>query len=320
MTLLEAFEKKILTNEKPEKVIETVFSKLFFFKDKVIKIYKYNDSYYGDFSNPTFRKSFYRDDFSWNNIMAPEIYLELKGFKNDSGKWISVDYSNAEDFYIEMKRIDDTSNLTHLLITNTVTDQNLRDIGSVTVEKLKTLTLQNKDALLAIFESGGKKIIHDALLAVEEISKAFAPKTIDTDFITSTVQALTKHFENSDYFKNFDDARLEVSIDNHSDNILIINNTVEFIDVLLPREHMRVSDPLLNLAKTSGCVAALASPEKADLIYETYIQQGGLYDKTTRNFYEVFICFLLTLYNDGLGRVELSERYAKFVSSSISSL
>ena len=36
---------------KPERIIETLISKLFFFGDDVYKVYKYNKAFFGDFSD-----------------------------------------------------------------------------------------------------------------------------------------------------------------------------------------------------------------------------------------------------------------------------
>ena len=112
MTLLEAFEQNLINDDKYERRIETIFSKLFFFSDKVIKIYKYSDNYYGQFSDINFRKEFYAEDFSWNHTMAPDIYLSLNPYKLTDGKWAPASQDEAEDFYIVMKRIDDKSNVT----------------------------------------------------------------------------------------------------------------------------------------------------------------------------------------------------------------
>lgn len=320
MTLLEAFEQNLISDEKYEKQIETIFSKLFLFSDKVIKIYKYSDNYYGQFSDVNFRKEFYSEDFSWNNTMAPDIYLSLNPYKLTDGQWTPTSQDQAEDFYVEMKRIDDKSNVTQLLLENKITDQNLRDIGTFTSEKLKELTVQKKTELSEMFLRGGKKLIGDNLQAIEKICQAFSPKTIEKDYIENAIKKLIAYFNNSNYFQTFDDNRLEASIDNHSDNVLVIDNKVGFIDILLPQKDMRVTDSIFNMAKISCCVAALAGKEKADLIYESYIKEGGHYEENIRNFYEVFGCFLLSIYNDGLGRGHLSKAFFKYVEDNITKL
>ncbi len=320
MNLLEAFEQNLISNEKHEKQLETIFSKLFFFSDKVIKIYKYSDNYYGQFSDVNFRKEFYSEDFSWNHTMAPDIYLSLNPYKLTDGQWVPSSQDEAEDFYIVMKRIDDKSNVTQLLLENKITDQNLRDIGSFTSEKLKELTIQKQTELSEMFSRGGKKLIGDNLEAIEKICQAFSPKTIEKEYIESTIKKLIAFFNNSNYFQAFDDSRLEASIDNHSDNVLVIDNKVGFIDILLPQKDMRVTDSIFNMAKISGCVAALAGKEKADLIYESYIKEGRHYEESIRNFYEVFLCFLLSIYNDGLGREHLSKVFSKYVEGNIGEL
>ena len=128
MNLIQAFEENLVEDFNtfsPDKVIETIVSKIFFYGDKVYKIYKYEKFFFGDFSNQDFRKKFYEEDFYWNNTMAPHVYSALWGVKKNFNKYKLTDLSGAEDFFIEMKKFNDDKNLTNLLLKKKISDDNL---------------------------------------------------------------------------------------------------------------------------------------------------------------------------------------------------
>ena len=109
MNLIEAFEQKLVNgfeDKTPDKIIETIVSKIFFYGEDVYKVYKYEKFFFGDFTDKNFRENFYREDFYWNNVTAPRIYLSLKPVKSIGGKYKIVD-SEPEDFFIEMKKFDE---------------------------------------------------------------------------------------------------------------------------------------------------------------------------------------------------------------------
>src|ERR1700722_11050109 len=83
---------------KPERTIETLISKLFFFGNDVYKVYKYKTYYFGDFTDDRFRHEFYHDDFLWNNTMAPNIYIRLGYVKDNNGIIEETTHDKSEDY------------------------------------------------------------------------------------------------------------------------------------------------------------------------------------------------------------------------------
>lgn len=156
MNLLEAFEKQAVSgiSKTPDRVIETLISKLFFFGDKVYKVYKWNKAFFGDFSSLDFRKDFYQEDFFWNNAMAPHIYLALKPVKFDGNVFIEADIADAEDFYIVMNKIDEKDNLTKKLINKDITAEDLRIITREMTMELDKLTKEKIDTLKNVVDIG----------------------------------------------------------------------------------------------------------------------------------------------------------------------
>lgn len=130
MNLIEAFDKNLIEsfNKPADKIIETIVSRLYFYGDKVYKVYKYEKFFFGDFGSPDFRKKFYREDFLWNHIMAPHVYSALRGVIKTGDKYEIAKLSGADDFFIEMKKFDDNKNLTNLLIQKNISDTDIERI------------------------------------------------------------------------------------------------------------------------------------------------------------------------------------------------
>jgi len=62
--------------------------------------------------------------------------LCLQGMKRENNVWQKTDHSSAQDFYIKMRRIDDTKNLTNLLSTDGVTVKHLREMTAAMITKI----------------------------------------------------------------------------------------------------------------------------------------------------------------------------------------
>ncbi|MEK7080602.1 MAG: hypothetical protein AAB925_02090, partial [Patescibacteria group bacterium] len=137
MNLIEIFERS------PDKIIETIISKIFFYGDTVLKVYKYEKFFFGDFSSFQFRKDFYTEDFSQNQLMAPEVYLALHEVKKNG----------EEDFFIEMKKFNDNNNLTNLLLQKRIGKNHLGTIAKEMVLRLKKLTESKKEKYKDYFKN-----------------------------------------------------------------------------------------------------------------------------------------------------------------------
>lgn len=157
MNLIEAFELGKIPGipELPEKVVTTHLSKLFFYPDRVMKVYKYiKDPFAGDLSDPITRGEFITEDFSWNKEMSPSIYLKL----HDVGG----------DYYIEMFRVDEKCNLTNLFLKKEITSEAVEKIGRVMSERLVKLTNQYRQKLDSYYALGWFKLMSDRMIDLRD--------------------------------------------------------------------------------------------------------------------------------------------------------
>ena len=319
MNLIQAFEKNLIDGfdtSSPDKIIETIVSEIFFYGNKVYKVYKYEKFFFGDFSNQDFRKDFYKEDFYWNNIMAPHIYLALHGVKKFLNKYKIVDLPKAEDFFIEMKKFDTNKTLTNLLLKKQITDKNLAEIVAKMTTRVKKLTANRKDNLMTrnLAEAQQEDLESDRNLLYMIPSHISKEKT---DEIIDFLKGVSKKIS---YFQNYNSNNLSLSIDNHADNIVFLNDEAEFIDVLPPKEDWRVFDYCFNICRLATDVAVLWSEKKANIIYQTYEKIAESIPTDVKTIYEIRSALIQLWCFYDLKKPEIAEEYLKFIEKRMLSL
>lgn len=300
MNLISAFEQNLIEGLKdPDRVVETVISKIFFYKDRVFKVYKYDKFFFGDFSSFDFRKDFYEEDFYWNNVMAPDVYLHLRPVK----------MNGIEDYYIEMRKFDDNNSLTNLLIKNQIQEDDLLKISKEMELRINELTDNKKEKLLHILKSNpdiftdGFESDRNLLYTIPSfISKEKTDKIID--FI--------KAYGSHEYFKNYNHNNLRASIDNHADNIVILDGKVELIDILPPKESWRIGDPNFLTSRLFTDVAVLNSEDKAMAIYK-----NNTMPKEIRTVYEIRSALIQMWCFFTMNNLEYANKYLDFAQKRI---
>lgn len=290
MNLIETFEN-------PEKIIETIISKVFFYGEKVFKVYKCEKFFFGDFGSPEFRKDFYVEDFSQNKLMAPEIYLTLHTVKNNE----------EEDFYIEMKKFDDNNNLTNLLLQKRIDKNKIETIAKEMVLRLKKLTENKKEKYKDYFKN--KLLdIHLADLESDRNLLYLIPSNIPKEITDKIINIAKKASLEDEYYLNYDSNNLSILIDNHSDNIVFLNDNVQFFDVLPPKESWRVGDLNFVICRLATDVAVLGSGELAEAVYASC---EPMPDKI-RHIYEIRSALIQAWCFYSVNKPEIAERYLKF--------
>lgn len=304
MNLIEAFEQKLvdgLEDKSPDKVIETIVSKIFFYGEDVYKVYKYEKFFFGDFTDRIFRKSFYKEDFYWNSIMAPQIYLSLRPVK--------------DDFYIEMKKFDDNKNLTNLLLKKKISDEDIKKIASEMTIRLKMLTENKKKTSDYDFN---KKLlnIHLADLESDRNLLYLIPSFIKKEWADKIFDQLREASAANPYFLNYDSKNFSLLIDNHSDNIVLSNGQADFVDVLPPKESWRVGDIFFDVCRLATDVAVLLAEEKAGLIYENYKD----IPEDIKKIYEIRSAVIQMWRFYSIDDLKIAQKYLDFIKSRISSI
>lgn len=299
MNLIQAFEQNLVEgfeNKFPDKVIETIISKLFFYGENVCKVYKYEKFFFGDFTSKDSRKEFYKEDFYWNYATAPDIHLALR----------PVD----DDFFIEMKKFDDSKNLTNLLLTKQVSDEDIKNIVSEMISRLKMLTENKKN------DSGynfNQKLIdiHLADLESDQNLLYLIPSFVDKEWVDNTFDFLKKISINK-YFLNYDYNSLSLLIDNHADNIVFFNNKVNFVDVLPPKQSWRIGDLAFCICRLAVDVAVLLSEDKAEIVYNSYNIPEEI-----KKIYEIRSALIQAWCFYSVKKMDIAKKYFNFAESRI---
>lgn len=290
MNLIETFEN-------PDKTIETIISKIFFYGDKVFKVYKYEKFFFGDFTSFQFRKDFYIEDFSQNQLMAPEVYLALRGVKKNG----------EEDFYIEMKKFDDNNNLTNLLLQKRIDKNQLGLVAKEMVLRLKKLTESKREKYKDYFKN--KLLdIHLADLESDRNLLYLIPSHIPKERTDKIINLAKEASLKNQYYTNYDSGNFSILIDNHADNIIFLDGKVQFIDVLPPKESWRVGDLNFVICRLATDAAVLGASELADAVYASCEPMP----EKIKHIYEIRSALIQAWCFYSVNKSEIAEKYLKF--------
>lgn len=304
MNLLEAFEQNLVEDVRQrtcDKIIETIISKIFFYGQDVYKVYKYEKFFFADFTSKDSRRKFYMEDFFWNRIMAPNIYLELK--------------PAADDFFIKMKKFDDENNLTNLLLKNKISEKDIGKIVSEFVSRMKTLTESRKNSLEYDFN---KKLIdiHLADLESDKNLLYLIPSFISKNWADKTFNFLKEISTNNSYFLNYNQNNLSLLIDNHADNVLFSNGEADFVDVLPPKESWRVGNLFFNICRFATDIAVLLNEDKAKAVYLEYPNSESIPEQVKR-IYEIRSALIQMWCFCAVDKLDIAKKYLKFAENKI---
>ena len=304
---------------KPDKVIETLLSKIFFFETKVIKVYKHKEAFYGNLADFAFRKEFYSEDFFWNHSMALDIYLKLVGVKAKGAGFDVADLDTADDFYIEMAKIDSSKNLTNLWAANKVSVSDMENVTRFLVEKLRSLTKERKAKLKHLFNLGWYKLQNDDFEDLRQWLYMAEDKILKKD-VDAMIDLLKDKASKEPYFINYNPTFLSVAIDNNCDNLLILNGKPSSIDTMTPKDNWKVSDEYFNVARVAVDAYVLGNKELGDVVYRTYYQYRSEPSKTTTLINEIRSSLIQWPYRHILGQHEMAEKYKTFTLQKIQEL
>ncbi len=321
MNLIEAFEKvKVNGFYSPaDQVIESAISKLFFYGNRVFKVYKCEKYFFGDFSSPEFRREFYQEDFHWNHVMAPEIYTALKGVEEANGVYKRTDLKRAKDFYIEMRKVDASKNLTNLLGAKQVSPEDLEKITIEMALRVQNLSQSAKEKLRPLTKRGLFDLLRADLKDIRQFAYTADPK-LPKAKSDEVMDALEDVCLKEEYFKNFDSENLSIALDNHSDNILFLQGSVEFIDIMPPKENWRVTDPYYNICRPATDVTVISGPEGAEAMYQAYEKIAPGIPNSVKTIYEIRSSMIRAPYFYILDKPDLAQKYLSFAESKLQTL
>jgi hypothetical protein len=312
MTLIEALEKEAVPEirEPLLGVVETVLSKVFIYKTIVRKIYKHESNFIGDFGDFDFRKSFYADDFAWNQAMSPLIYRSLKALKENDGAWVYCDAVSAEDYLIEMNRIDASRDLVRVASEGKLTNEMVLHSWSELYRRTRALTEQQR-ILLPEFKSTWLDLWRRRLEEIAPWCEMSGDPVLrsEVDGIISEVRVTL----DNPYIKDFDSKLLQVQIDNQACNMIFDGDKVLFIDIFLMKQYWRVGDPFLTVSRLAVDVAVLDGTGKEKMLRsEAEKQLWALPDRIYWS-YMIYSALIMAPYFYMLKKPEIAGKYVAFI-------
>jgi len=314
MNLLDAFEQGAVSgiSRRPDRVVETVISKLFFFDDRVFKIYKWRNGSIGDFTDHAFRKNFFRDDFRWNAAMSPETYLRCGFVAREGDRYIEVPESEAEDFFIEMKKIDEDEVFFHLLKRGEVTPDGLRSVVATMFDRLDSLTESVREEFSDIFSISLPEMHEKDMESTRDWIRMHDESPFRTE-AEAIADALIRFIPSHPPFRSFETERYLASVDNHAGNILLRDNQARFIDSMPPMRIWRARSPLYILSRPATDVEVLVGKELADVMYGEYSRvRGEEIDPRERSYCQSVAALIMALYRRSLNEDDISDKYLDF--------
>jgi hypothetical protein len=318
MLLIDALENGLTSRGKPDKTIETVLSKIFFFGDRVLKVYKHRETTDGETLTQGQRKLFYEEDFGWNRAVAPEIYLSLKGF-DSSNEFMEVAAEAGDDWAIEMLLVDTKANLTHMLRDGNIDATTLSTVAHAIVEKIEFLTTKNRMAFDPLFK---RNLASAEIQMLEDLREWF--QYLESDVPADLRESLMTHIKtavkNEPYFKDFTSSAYRVAIDTNDDNILFLQNKPTFIDTMPPKQRWCVHDPHLTLIRPTVDVAVLADDSLARNMRTVRESSYGRLPSMALLIYEIHAAGIQWAYRLTLKHNDLAEKYRDYVLKKLEEL
>jgi len=316
MSLLQSFPHSHLSGfvQPTEKTITTMISKLFFSGHRVVKIYKQQKYFFADLKHLNPRRSFYRDDFLWNHKMSPHIYLRLQGMQLQQGTWRPASLTAAQDFCLVMKRIDDGQNLTARLMAGQVTEQQLAQLAQVMMTSLQQLSRENQAALRQLRAQWEWPDFVNINLADNRDWAYSACPSLPRPTINRIIARVKKARQRIPYFQQLTMADMMYSIDSQSDNLLLLDSQIQFLDIMPPKPNWRINDLLYTLSRPATDVAALNNPKLAQIIYRTYARYHSLPSPAVIASYEIINALIRAAYFYNLGQPAVAKKYVAYIN------
>ncbi len=313
MNIVTALEERLIEgfDSEHDHVIETVLSKLFVRGDRVHKAYKHRTADFADLTLRDIRRSYISEDFYWNNAMAPDIYLELRGVMLDGSQFVHVPELESEDWYIVMRKIDSTRDLMRILERESPTPLELVQYVDTLLSRLRVLSEARQQDLIHFFDKG-RAHVHDEVRGASGWASATAGEILSLSDVERAERLLERALEIEPYF-NQPIPTISVVIDNNGENIIFLERGVSFIDVMPPKDSWRVHDRYFLVCRTSADITALQGSVYAEILHDAYAMHHELPSPVVRATYEIAAALIQVPYRIMVGREDLAKKYATFI-------
>ena len=283
----EAFRAGRVTGELngvPDEVVESGLAHIFFYGDKVFKLYKTHsdkDHFIKKVLAPTKQRvAFLEHDFTLNKHFSGEVYLKLHGVHYADGIVNVTNYRSGTIYALtEMYRLDFDTNLHERLLRGDIVRDELVQLGYETARAIDTCPI------------GIPANVNWYTLAKErlELLRQFLDWLPEEYSLlvkqTLVIEAFESHLERHRVeYEQISGSMLSINMDNHDENVFFINGKPQFIDLLPPMQSWWYGLAHANLANLMVNIETLHSLEAAEYVKEGYVKYNPDVDLTCHSF------------------------------------
>jgi hypothetical protein len=274
-----------LHGREPDRYLETGLAHIFFYGDTVYKLYKtHHDAehfIYGVLAPNQRRVDFLHHDFATNQHFSQGTYRKLYSVVSEGNALRQTEYTDtAIHTLIEMERLDFSSNLHERLLRREVNHQELFLVGRELARLMDEHTIVVPTDITWYSQAKGRMRFLRQFVG-------WLPDSYTTHAgIQRSLDALDNHLEqHREEYLSLSGSQLCADLDNHDENIFIINGQVLVIDTIPPMDCWWYGVPESNLTAVMVNVEALLSAQHAARIKDGYDNYHG--QSTTReNIFE----------------------------------
>ncbi len=309
-------------SELPINHIETVMSHVLIYKDTVRKVYKDDrEGIFLDLRDFETRKQFYKDDFYWNQDVSPHIHLNLHGVEKDTqGTYKIIAAENASEWFVEMRRIEDTDTLVKRLLEETITTTDIEAVAETQIKGLKKLSEKWLPSYEDLLSKSLQKLWADRLdTDLRNFGYSFG-KEIPKETTDIRIHTLLNFFNTHTYFNDLKEEDAEIAIDNHAGNVVFTDGAPHFIDIYLIKKEWRVIDRNNNIARLATCIRVLGNDNLADSVYNTFNKHHTLASSEVYDFLEAYNALIKGYYYTYLQQPNIAEKYFIFADKTLKNL
>ena len=257
---------------KPDKVIESGLAHIFFYDDTVYKLYKTHadkDHFIkGVLAPTTKRNEFMEHDFKLNSHFSKSVYINRYSLDYEAGIARVVPYHGRSIYkLIEMKRLDFEDNFHEQLLRREVKVDDYFNIGHEIAQSIDSYEINLPDSI------NWYDLATERVHILKQFLGWMKPEFSELVENSEAVSALEAHLEKyKNEYLQIKGNELSVNLDNHDENIFIVEGTPQFIDLLPPMSSWWYGLPHANLSNIMANVEVLASYEDAQKIQEGYLE------------------------------------------------
>lgn len=258
-------------NGVPTKVVESGLAHVFFYGDTVYKMYKTHDDkdhfIKGILAPTQNRTKFIEHDFKLNQHFSQSIYRKLHSLYYVDGvvQVVPLD-DNSIYFLVEMERLDFDTNLHEKLLAGEVDRESFYTLGFETAKAIDTCPIK------APAEADWYSLASDRVAMLRQfidwLPEEFGLILKEADIISHLETHLDK---NQHEYRLIKGDLLSVNVDNHDENVFLINGKPQFIDLLPPMQAWWYGVHYSNISNLVANIEVLHSRTAADDVLSGYL-------------------------------------------------